>query len=228
MNHFPHTYLTTNKSTIPVSLVHVVLHLARHVGLDVSPVNFPGTVLGRVETGDEAPNNFFLINPSAPNVHDSILLPNFGPTLTLPGNAEQLILRASRNVEASLMERTNQTREFASAAASCTVTLRLLLVGENQDIGFPAEWKQLLPIEYYALATTLPPFLDEDRGAYLEEFCKRGLEVEEREAFLPSVKHHTDTSVEHFVGMVFRHRKETYIGCIVGWDVSIPFLSNTR
>ncbi|RXW24004.1 hypothetical protein EST38_g1840 [Candolleomyces aberdarensis] len=164
MNHFPHTYLTTNKSTIPISLVHVALHLARHVGLDVSPVNFPGTVLGRVETGDAQPDHFFLINPSAPDINDSILLPNFGPTLTLPGDAEQLILRASRNVEASLVEKTNQTREFASAAASYVAQEHVQKIALTADLAKSFVTNNSLMSVYFSDVQLVTE--DNDRGVF--------------------------------------------------------------
>jgi len=48
MNNFPHAYLTSTKETIPICLVHIFTAIATRLGLNVSPINFPGTVLAHV------------------------------------------------------------------------------------------------------------------------------------------------------------------------------------
>jgi F-box protein 21 len=46
------------------------------------------------------------------------------------------------------------------------------------------------------------------------------LELEDKEASVVHYRSHEETSVQHFVGLVFRHRQYRYNGCIFGWDVS--------
>ncbi|EEB97661.1 hypothetical protein MPER_02978, partial [Moniliophthora perniciosa FA553] len=44
------------------------------------------------------------------------------------------------------------------------------------------------------------------------------LEQEEKEASLIHYRSHEETSIQHFVGLLFRHHRYRYVGFIFGWD----------
>ncbi|CAE6415808.1 unnamed protein product [Rhizoctonia solani] len=55
MNHFPHKFMTTNRRTLPMSLVCTFVAIVTRLGLRASPVGFPGHVHAWIALPDSGP-----------------------------------------------------------------------------------------------------------------------------------------------------------------------------
>ncbi|TEB38884.1 hypothetical protein FA13DRAFT_1751438 [Coprinellus micaceus] len=193
LNSFPHAYLSDNpeaRKTIPISLVHVFSCLGRHYGLDVFPVNFPSVVLARVHTWAPWGPDGFMSGSPIEGVDVS------------PSNAVMMLLRASRNMVASMRQ-----REIGFAFSDAPL---LLCPDDVEPLSLLRATGQLPCMECYTLSMALVPLLDEPP-----------LLQEDREAITIPPKWRTEVDVKYFVGQVLRHTDIEYYGCIIGWDVSI-------
>ncbi|KAF7347690.1 F-box domain-containing protein [Mycena venus] len=80
-NHFPHLYLTTNKRSIPISLVHIFVSLARQLGIPASPIEFPARVLAHISSPPGSDD--FLVDPYGADIKPIVSLRNDVPTMLM-------------------------------------------------------------------------------------------------------------------------------------------------
>lgn len=151
-----------------------------------------------------------------------IALPLEG-ALVPSSNAVMMLLRASRNIVASMRQReVGFAYEDAQLAIFCAFTIQLLLNPEpDEPLSLLRATGALPSMECYTLSTALVPLLENPRREALEDYCRGALAHEEREAFATAPKLRTDANVKHFIGQVLRHTELEYYGCIIGWDVGI-------
>lgn len=230
-NHFPHLYLTTNKQSIPISLVHIFVSIARHLGVSASPVEFPGRVLAHVPS----PPGFddFLVDVYGADTQPIVSLrddipirlmrlgipPNNLLQYVSPCGASPMLLRAARNILSSF--RMLPMAQIAQSALYAAVCIHLLLTNEIPLVAHMLSHVDLDPLHCSTFLADLQPLLRGGGQQLLETSCRNSLELEEQEA----VRVHprtTQIQITHYVGMVFKHRSHNYVGCIVGWDVR-PF-----
>nr|AAZ14905.1 conserved hypothetical protein [Coprinellus disseminatus] len=229
LNSFPHSYLSDNpdaRKTIPLSLIHVFSCLGRHYGLDIDLVNFPGAVLARVNVEDYSPDGFFLVNMAHVGPDDFIFGAAAAGGDTSPSNSVMMLLRASRNMVASMRQR-ELGFAFSDAqwAIFCAFTIQLLLSPEDTEpLSLLRATGHLPYMECYTLLMALAPLLDEPRRGPLQSYCERSLMQEDREAITVTPKRRTEVDVKYFIGQVLRHKELEYYGCIIGWDVSDFYL----
>ncbi|KAG7099605.1 hypothetical protein E1B28_001433 [Marasmius oreades] len=137
-NQFPHCYLTTNRKTIPISLVHIFVAIGRAVGIQASPVDFPGRVLAHVADPRENEDDFFVdafVDLSDPilSLRDDIprLLSRQGipPDRTVdyisPCGPISMLLRAGRNVMAALRSPINTSASLSRSSIIFTLAIGL-------------------------------------------------------------------------------------------------------
>lgn len=227
-NHFPHLYLTTNKRSIPISLVHIFVSLARHLGISASPVEFPARVLAHVPS--PAGSDDFLVDVYASDTKAIVSLRDDVPVMLTrlgipvdqldqyisPCGGAPMLLRAARNILASF--RNDASRSTAQSAIYAAVCIHLLLTNDVQLVAHMLSHVDLDPLWASTFLADMHPLLRHGGQYQLAKSCRIALEAEEQQAALI----HSRTShaqIAHYVGMVFEHRSYHYIGCITGWDV---------
>ncbi|KAJ7040436.1 YccV-like-domain-containing protein [Mycena alexandri] len=226
-NHFPHLYLTTNKQSIPISLVHIFVSIARHLGVSASPVEFPGRVLAHVPS----PPGFddFLVDVYGADTKPVVSLRDDIPMMLMrlgippnnllqyvsPCGASPMLLRAARNILSSF--RMMPQGPIAQSALYAAVCIHLLLTNEIPLVAHMLSHVDLDPLHCSTFLADLQPLLRGGGQQLLETSCRNSLELEEQEA---SRVHPRTTQIQiaHYVGIVFKHRSHNYVGCIVGWD----------
>ncbi|KAF8216042.1 hypothetical protein K438DRAFT_1799973 [Mycena galopus ATCC 62051] len=228
-NHFPHLYLTTNKRSIPISLVHVFVSIARQLGISASPVEFPARVLAHVSS--PAGSDDFLVDVYASDTKAIVSLRNDVPVMLMrfgippddllqyisPCGASPMLLRAARNILASF--RNDASRSTAQSAIYAAVCIHLLLTNEMQLVAHMLAHVDLDPLYCATFLADMQPLLRHGGQHQLANSCRIALEVEEEQATLVHPRT-AQTQVAYYVGMVFEHRTYHYIGCITGWDQS--------
>ncbi|KAJ6503359.1 Hemimethylated DNA-binding protein YccV like-domain-containing protein [Mycena vitilis] len=227
-NHFPHLYLTTNKRSIPISLVHVFVSLARQLGISASPVEFPARVLAHVACPPGADD--FLVDVYGAGTQPILSIRTDIPTMLLrlgipptdlsqyvsPCGASPMLLRAARNILASF--RNDASRSTAQSAIYAAVCIHLLLANETHLAAHMLSHVDLDPLYCATFLSDMQPLLLR-RGSqdHLGRSCRIALELEEQQAILVHPRT-AQALIAHYVGMVFEHRSYHYVGCIIGWD----------
>ncbi|KAG8680005.1 hypothetical protein FRC08_016601 [Ceratobasidium sp. 394] len=128
MNHFPHRFTTTNRRTLPMSLVCTFVAIVTRLGLLAAPVGFPGHVHAWIALPSYEPTEFvpyepeadwedetptrrlhvdvfnsdvepFLASDSMRQTLDSLQVPREQqPLLMRPSFASEMVLRAANNI----------------------------------------------------------------------------------------------------------------------------------
>jgi hypothetical protein len=169
------------------------------------------------------PDGFFLIDMGAMGPDGFMSGSPIEGVDVSPSNAVMMLLRASRNMVASMRQREiGFAFSDAQWAIFCAFTLQLLLCPDDvEPLSLLRATGQLPCMECYTLSMALVPLLDEPRREPLQDYCERALLQEDREAITIPPKWRTEVDVKYFVGQVLRHTDIEYYGCIIGWDVSI-------
>ncbi|KAJ7110041.1 YccV-like-domain-containing protein [Mycena epipterygia] len=226
-NHFPHVYLTTNRRSIPISLVHIFVCLARNVGILASPVEFPTRVLVHIPSPPGADD--FLVDVYGADTKAIVSLRNDIPAMLMrlgisPNNLSQyvspcgaapMLLRTARNILSSF--RNDASRATAQSAIYAAVCIHLLLTNETQLVAHMLSHVDLDPLYCATFLSDLQPLLRHGCQHLLESSCRNALEVEEEQAGLVHPRT-AQAQITHYVGMVFEHRLYHYMGCIIGWE----------
>lgn len=236
MNHFPHAYLTTNKRTLPIALVHVFVSLAKRLGLDASPINFPEKVLCHVKSprqGDRPYHvNVFVresskcmiemqdlgLHLSDPGLLHSI--PNAYLSRYLdPADPSVMLLRAARNILVSYSHASHLSYDMAQGCLYLAMVIHLMFHGDVEGIGQIMRTVDLRPVDCATfLMDKLAPLLATPSRNMLEAHCKAVLEDEAIDAEIVHVRN-SSQRVQYFIGLPFRHRRHGYIACTIQWDV---------
>lgn len=233
LNQFPHAYLTHNKRTIPISLVHVFVAISQRLGIEAAPLDYPGKVLVRVASPHPEIDDIF-IDMFSMNA-DPILVTQdrvpviltqagldpqtFRRYLTPCGGAEMLV-RVARNILAATRGAADFSYSISQAALQTSICAHLLLTDETRLIGHLLSIIDLRPLDCSTfLSTTLLPLLRSDMQLLLRAAFQIVIEHETQETALISCRS-PDTPVKYFVGAIFKHIRFGYTACIAGWDVS--------
>ena len=102
-NHYPHKFLTTNRQTLPMSLVWTFICLATRFGFDARPVRYPGTVLAAIRLPES--NKWLYIDLRGEELMTQTeaeisrrFEPGFPRDLVKPATTQSMIIRAIDNV----------------------------------------------------------------------------------------------------------------------------------
>ena len=228
MNNFPHAFLTTDKETLPISLVHIFTAIATRVGLNASPINFPGIVLAHVLPRLEVAEPI-IVDPSSPT--DSILNSHINNATNVgdiashlhPCDGLPMLMRASRNILSSLSHDVRPEVYPSIYRPSLLLSICVhLLYGAVDDIlnrllanAFLQAWDCIFLLD--RLAPSLKPRC---RGM-IRSHCQTVLDAEAAAEL--NIHSRTGIPVKYFVGMAFVHARYNYVGFIFGWDVSPSF-----
>jgi len=227
----------TSKRTLPISLVHIFIAISRRIGIEASPINFPGTVIVHVATR-QPEGQSIIINPSTidpakwiVDVLDIHAMTSDFPMressvleLLVPSNARTMLNRASHNILFAFQEDIAVDFDHWQPAMFAAISTQFLLQAElpflrilvNNLIG-------LTTLDCSAIILNkLAPMLPQPHRHLLEQRC--GPDMAE-EAIVASTQHTRQVAtVRYFVGMVVEHVDYAYIGCIIGWDVSFEIV----
>ena len=225
MNNFPHAFLTTNKQTLPISLVHIFTAIATRLGLNASPINFPGTVLAHVLPCHEA-DEPIIVNPSHLTntilnsqintaTHLPAIAPHFHPCTGLP-----MLMRASRNILSSIMS-IHVPQSILHPSLLLSICVHLLSQADDDILIRLLVDANLQAWDCIFLLDRLAPSLISRCRSMIRVYCQTVLDAEAA----AEVKIHSRTGlpVKYFVGMAFVHARYKYVGFIYGWDVGPSF-----
>ena len=229
MSNFPHAFLTTNKQTLPISLVHIFTAIATRLGLNASPINFPGTVLAHVLPRHEAAEPI-IVNPShLPNIipnsrinnatHLPAIAPQFHPCTGLP-----MLMRASRNILSSIMS-VHVRQSILHPSLLLSICVHLLFQVDDDILNRLLADAYLQAWDCIFLLDRLAPSLMSRCRSMIGAHCQIVLDAEA--AAEVNIHSRSGVSVKYFVGMAFVHARYKYVGFIYGWDVSPSFFCFT-
>lgn len=238
-NHFPHRVLSTNKQTLPMSLVWLFVAIAKRLGLQASPVDFPGRVLAHVAVTNPDQEDVLLdvygsevravlsASEDIPRMlsvagfHQLQVSPRSIPTG--PSPAGPMLLRAARNIvgsfhimtQAEFDEISQTDYESASYAALCA---DLVMTNNGRALTHlvDPDWPTRLDVAP-VLLDSVAPLLSTMNRSLLERRCRELLNDDEIPRG-PSLYHESAKGVKYFVGLFFTHVAYAYVGCVVGWE----------
>lgn len=233
-NNFPHVYLTTNRRTLPIGLVHVFVPLARRIRLDASPVNFPQKVLCHVQSprgdgpyhvdtyvagsGDCVIQMQDLLRHLSNHVHS--IPQTFLPRYLNPVDSDVMLLRAANNIRRSCWHN-RLSYDVAQSYQYLEAVIHLLFFDNIDVLAQEMDNLELCPVDCATfLWDKLAPLLSTQARTLLRIHCERTQANEALEAAMVQRRESTH-AVRYFVGLPFKHRKFDYVACIIRWDVSI-------
>ena len=208
-----------------MSLVYVFVGIARRLGIIAGPVNYPERVLAYVTApSPRAAQLLFDVYSEQPPVVRAGLVATLGASgadfgLLSPCPPVVMLQRAANNIinfvqfqrvhrSAGLME----ANLWADYAACTCFLLR------TQEPHLAIHITQFKSFDSVAvLYDVLGPQLDPPVQKILEE---QASEIEEQDEQRARVQYRRfEHQVAFFVGLVFKHARYGYIGCITGWEV---------
>jgi F-box protein 21 len=232
LDKFPHTYLTTSRSTIPISLVHVFVAIATRLDIDAHPVNFPRVVLSYVRPREQT-GEHVIVNPSALDPSNSVIEADtpyndnpiqqvqtfaiqFLSINPVPCDAATMLIRACRNIAVAI-PRHHAARPEVHAAVLLPLCVNLIFQAENNTLQELFETADLQPLDCIFLLDELAPYLAPRCKRILEGVC-RSIVASDAQAAEKEFRRKPGT-IQFFVGMAFVHTQYEYTGFIFSWDV---------
>ncbi|KAJ3979313.1 Hemimethylated DNA-binding protein YccV like-domain-containing protein [Lentinula detonsa] len=230
LNLFPHSYLTSHKRTIPLSLVHIFVSIAQSLGVASSPVAFPVRVLVHISVPNPEVDDFYVDVFGS----ESILSMREIPTLLArqgiqadnmmhyisPCGAASMLLRGSRNILSSL-NIPDTPLSLIRPSALLALTIFVLLTGGAGGRVVYQLISQADPLDCATfISEALIPILD-GTGRVQDDLrlgCQKTLDEEVIIAQEIRLRSSDNKVVQHFVGMLFEHRRYNYRALITGWD----------
>ena len=225
MNRFPHAYLTTHKKAIPISLVHIFAAIGVRLGLQVSPVNYPGTVLAYVIPREQHLQPI-IVNPSSNVEQDIVKELSTSPALVLqsmnpnlkPCGGQLMLLRASRNIVSILPSLQSPIVYPCVLLVLCT---HLLFEADNPTLAFLVSIlkRKAQSLDCIFLLRDLHPVLNPRCQKVLRGYCNDVLEDEAEIA--NTVRRRSVSKMKYFLGMPCRN-SSGHVCFIYGWERMSP------
>ncbi|KAJ4485824.1 hypothetical protein J3R30DRAFT_3283764 [Lentinula aciculospora] len=231
---FPHSYLTSHKRTIPLSLAHIFVSIAQSLGVVASPVDFPVRVLVHISVPDPEADDFFVDVLGLQNIlslRDDIpaILARQGIQADRmihyisPCGADSMLVRNGRNILSSL---NIPDTPLSLIRPSALLAFTIFLVLTPPTGGGRLVYRFMTQADPLDCATficgALIPSLDGASKVQddLRQECQKTLNEEAKHAGEIRLRSSEEKTVEHFVGMLFEHRKYSYTALVTGWDVT--------
>ena len=238
MNHFAHTFLTSHRETLPLSLVVVFVAIARRLGLSAAATNFPDRVVARVHrstNGQDEPDDFFVdvyASNHVPIVRRQALENNLAarPDIALADHGQYLcsalvpitIGRVARNIMNSLRSAQRPSiHDWPDHLSAWYAALSVLaLVTDDVDGNFALRIADVthdaFPLDVQpVIQDVLIPALAPDVARRVELDCAR----RRRDAIAAETISLRTPRILYAVGQIVYHRLYSYYGVIFGWHV---------
>ncbi|KAF9056111.1 hypothetical protein BJ165DRAFT_477418 [Panaeolus papilionaceus] len=189
LNNFPHAYLSTNKRTLPISLVHIFVAICSRLSIRASPINFPGTVLAHVEPADPTKDAIY-INPSAAD-HDVVVtlsspvITRFNTTpqtitrFLTPCNGLPMLVRASRNILGMAVSRADGSPYIDHSAILVPLCTHMIFTSDRRTVSSLLDIFKLDPMDIIFLQQHVLPLLTGSLWQHLQSYCQAVLDQEE-------------------------------------------------
>ncbi|KAH8099352.1 hypothetical protein BXZ70DRAFT_1009164 [Cristinia sonorae] len=224
LNQFPHAVLQIPeyRQTIPMSLVFLFVAMAQRMGIDASPVNWPGVVKAHVTSPDPLEPDF-IVDVTADSESrictpiEVLLQGGAGPENVSPASSRAMLTRVFANVTAFSrfvhMLSTGYGRAYEVLEATYYVIelCNALRLEHGAAVPSPPDFKPLDLV--VVLADGIGPMLFPTRRESLAEYVDNTLRENQR-----VIRREDGVDVTGFVGMVFKHKRYGYTGCIYSWD----------
>jgi len=236
-NHFPHRFLSTHRKTNPLSLVYIFVAIARRLGIAASPTDFPHRVMAHVSSPNPDISDMYIdvygsstktVLSASEDIPRLLLQAGITPASMLryiaPSTAAPMLLRAARNILSSLRMLPHNATDISEgdcqAAMYASYCVNILLTGDNQVIPHLVNHLSDFPLDLGpVLHDTFAPLLQARSAQVLMDGCKEAIAAEEAVVNPFHRRSGTSRHVKYFVGMVFEHARQGYLGCIRGWEV---------
>ena len=233
-NHFPHRFLSTNRKTIPLSLVYVFVAISRRLGIAASPTDFPHRVMAHVSSPNQDVADIYIdvygsstkaVLSARDDIPQLLRQAGIAPASMLryiaPCSAAPMLLRAARNILSSLrmlpLGPNDISEADCQAAMYASYCVNILMTGDNQLIPHLVNSLSNFPLDLGpVLHDTFAPLLQARSAQVLTDSCKDVIAAEEEAA---TASNSRPGHVNYFVGMIFEHARQGYMGCIKGWEV---------
>ncbi|CAE6476624.1 unnamed protein product [Rhizoctonia solani] len=243
MNHFPHKFMTSNRRTLPMSLVYTFVAIVTRLGLRASPVGFPGHVHAWIALPDSGPEwedgslavDVFRSQEEAILTQETLMtkLEALGVpesqrrSLIAPSPAADMVFRAANNILHSVTSvRVQNTMDLSvspetrAAALYASATSFLIARPEAADASRFIGGIMSVVKEYFPLDTE--PVLSRALGQLLTRDPHQSIGFQLRHVVDRLKQEFIEVNgrgpVQWWVGLVFRHRKFGYMGLVTGWD----------
>ncbi|EMD41920.1 hypothetical protein CERSUDRAFT_110478 [Gelatoporia subvermispora B] len=220
LNQFPHAFLNDHRRSIPMSLVYVFTGICRRLGIDAAPVNYPERVLAHVTApGPHGATLLFdVFNGRSPVDRASVAGGGTVSDFLLPCAPVVMLQRAANNIINFVQfQRVHRSASLTEANlwadyAACTCFLL-----RTQEAHLATHITQFKPYDGIAvLCDVLAPVLNANARRVLEE---QAGDIEKQDEQRAQTKYRrSEHKVAHFVGLVFKHARYGYTGCITGWE----------
>ncbi|KAF5388571.1 hypothetical protein D9757_004660 [Collybiopsis confluens] len=225
-NLLPHLYLAVNKHTIPLSLVHIFVAIARSMGIAASPVDFPVRVLVHISVPNPDLDDFY-VDVFGASVQPILTLREDIPAILTrrgipvnrimyyisPATSAPMLLRNGRNILTSL-DNASSSMGLLRSSTLLGLSLFLALSGSERFVDQFMAYAEPLDCATFISEALIPSLEGCKAAESLSEHCQKALETEARMAKVVKVS----TTRQYFVGMVFEHKKYGYTAVITGWD----------
>jgi F-box protein 21 len=239
-NHFPHRFLSTHRKTIPLSLVYIFVAIARRLGIEASPTDFPHRVMAHVSSPNPAISDIYVdvygsstkaILSTRDDVPRLLLQAGIHPDAILqyisPSTSSPMLLRAARNILSSLRmlpleaNGTNDVSEAdCQAAMYASYCVNMLLTGDVQVVHHLVHNLSNFPLDLGpVLHDTFAALLQPTNRRIVMDNCNDAIGTDEKAAKVVNRRSETTEPIKYFIGMVFEHAEQGYLGCIKGWEV---------
>ncbi|GJE85809.1 YccV-like-domain-containing protein [Phanerochaete sordida] len=227
-NQFPHFFLKPEgRRSIPMSLVYVFVAVARRLGIQASPANFPGVVQAHIQPPNgERAKLMDMRGTDPPSEFPNTQYIQFWPAMlqnqeeySHPAAPSVMLSRACNNIQAFMQQemvagvpQSPEVHDSAFYAGSCWIMVE---GAANHIVPSPPDSK---PLDFEAvLIDVLCPMLPSAMRNALSAHFQRIIEDDEARA--RSIKLHSSyPRVAFFVGLPFVHKRYNYLGVIYGWD----------
>lgn len=234
--------------TLPISLVYVFVAVAQRIGMEASPINYPGRVLARVSLAN-SPDCVFVDVFGSLSTQNPLRLRTVDiestSDLGRAAHAAPMLIRATHNIAASLqlvdqaMMNALKPAEFASAIYAMRVARWLLsdpavdpdrllgLIGQYYPLDLVAVGALRLAILFfscclsYSANDALCPLLGPSSSATLAKEIEDTVKVQEETDRIRNLRSTCGAELNFFVGQTFTHAKYSYRAIILSWDVGI-------
>ncbi|OCH94687.1 hypothetical protein OBBRIDRAFT_788940 [Obba rivulosa] len=221
LNQFPHAFLNDHRKSIPMSLVYVFVGVCRRLGIEAGPLNYPHRVLAHVTaSGPRGTTVLFDMFSDQPAEQASTISPvgAHSADFLSPCRPVVMLQRAANNiinfVQFQRIHRTTSLTEVNLWADYAACTCFLLRTQEQHLVPHVSQFK---PYDGVAvLCDVLGPALSGPARQILEQQCAAIEAADEQRATQVFLR--SEHNVQFFVGLIFKHARYSYTGCITGWE----------
>jgi F-box protein 21 len=236
-HHFPHLFLTTSRKTIPLSMVCVFVAIGQHIGLQVSPVNYPRKVLAHIQHPQPTGAGIWVdvtgslgrtvldyqldVVAGLIEGNENNPFPDIRSWIS-PASVPSMLIRSANNILSSFRMRgwdddVNDDDHLIAGGLYGAGCIIALFDGRPDVLSRILNANHLFPLDDKAIFVDLILNVLPDGTLHKAEAAMAAdLRINTRQTVFSRVS----ANIQFTVGMYLRHKRFGYSGIITGWDVS--------